>query len=45
VYGVYNLTNMATLPGYRWQMVLIDTLWGAILFAVFATVFSVVVVK
>jgi uncharacterized membrane protein len=43
VYGVYNLTNMATLAGYRWQMVVIDTLWGAILFAVFAAVFSVVV--
>lgn len=36
VYGVYNLTNMATLPGYSWTMVAVDTLWGATLFAVAA---------
>lgn len=28
VYGIYNLTNMATLPGYEWYIVIMDTLWG-----------------
>ncbi len=28
VYGVYNLTNKATLPGYSWKMVAVDTVWG-----------------
>ena len=32
VYGVYNLTNMATLPGYSWGLVAVDTAWGAALF-------------
>lgn len=32
VYGVYNLTNMATLPGYSWTMVAVDTAWGAACF-------------
>jgi uncharacterized membrane protein len=41
VYGVYNLTNMATLPGYRWSMVAVDTMWGATLFGVVSYVFSV----
>ena len=31
-YGVYNLTNKATLPGYSWTMLIVDTAWGAILF-------------
>lgn len=36
VYGVYNLTNMATLEGYSWTMVGVDTLWGTALFAIVA---------
>jgi uncharacterized membrane protein len=36
VYGVYNLTNMATLEGYSWTMVGVDTLWGSALFAIVA---------
>jgi uncharacterized membrane protein len=31
-YGVYNLTNKATLPGYSWTMLVVDTAWGAALF-------------
>jgi uncharacterized membrane protein len=39
-YGTYNLTNMATLPGYSWTMVAVDTLWGAALFAALAATFA-----
>lgn len=39
VYGVYNLTNMATLPGYSWKMVAVDTLWGVVVFSVFSVVY------
>lgn len=28
VYGVYNLTNMGTLAGYSWKLVVMDTTWG-----------------
>lgn len=40
VYGVYNLTNKATLPGYGWGMVVVDTAWGASVFAAVAYVFK-----
>ena len=33
IYGVYDLTNMATIERWTWKTVLIDTLWGGILFA------------
>ena len=39
VYGVYNATNKATLPGYPWAMVAVDTAWGATAFAAVAVVF------
>ena len=42
VYGVYNLTNMATLPGYSWSLVAVDTLWGSVAFAAVAAVFAAV---
>ncbi|MEM9199327.1 MAG: DUF2177 family protein [Pseudomonadota bacterium] len=30
-YGTYEATNMATLRGWSWQMVITDTAWGAAL--------------
>ena len=36
VYGVYNLTNMATLAGYPWAMVAVDAAWGTVLFGALA---------
>lgn len=41
IYGVYNLTNMATLANYSWKMVFIDTLWGTSLFAFLGFLFRV----
>lgn len=38
LYGVYNLTNKATLPGYPWAMVAMDTVWGAVAMAAVAVV-------
>ena len=40
VYGVYNLTNKATLPGYPWCLVAVDTLWGTAVFAGLAALAS-----
>jgi uncharacterized membrane protein len=45
VYGVYNFTNMATLKGYPWAMVAVDTLWGTAIFAAVALVYSLLVPK
>jgi len=33
VYGVYELTNMAILQKWTYKSVLIDTLWGGLLFS------------
>lgn len=38
IYGVYNLTNKATLKGYSWTMVGVDTLWGTGIFAAVAAI-------
>jgi uncharacterized membrane protein len=33
IYGVYETTNMALFSKWSWLTVLIDTIWGGILFA------------
>ncbi len=33
IYGIYELTNYATLRNWPLSLVIIDTLWGGILFA------------
>ena len=33
IYGIYDLTNMATIAKWPWQLVIVDTIWGGILFA------------
>ena len=35
-YGTYEFTNLATLRGWHWHMVLVDVTWGACLTAVSA---------
>ncbi len=37
-YGTYEATNMTTLKGWTWQMVLVDTGWGVALTAAVAVV-------
>ncbi len=32
VYGIYDLTTMAILKNWKWYTVVMDTLWGGILF-------------
>lgn len=33
IYGVYDTTNYATFIGWKWNLALLDTIWGGILFA------------
>ncbi|WP_299849285.1 DUF2177 family protein [uncultured Roseovarius sp.] len=35
-YGTYEFTNLATLKGWHWQMVIVDVPWGAFLTGVSA---------
>ena len=35
-YGTYEFTNLATLKGWHWQMVVVDVTWGAVLTGVSA---------
>jgi uncharacterized membrane protein len=30
-YGTYDLTNLATLRGWAWQVSVVDMIWGAVL--------------
>lgn len=34
VYGVYDFTNMATLNGWSWKLVMVDVIWGIFLCSV-----------
>lgn len=43
-YGTYEATNMATLRGWSWTMVLVDVLWGTALTAM-AAVAGVAIVR
>lgn len=42
-YGIYDLTNMATLDGWSWQMAAVDMLWGAALCSIVSAVTSAAV--
>jgi uncharacterized membrane protein len=33
-YALYNFTNYATIPGWTWPVVIVDSLWGGVLSAV-----------
>ena len=37
-YGTYEATNMATIKGWSMSMVVVDTMWGAVLTATVASV-------
>jgi len=38
IYAIYELTNKAILNKWSWQMVLLDSLWGGILFSIASAV-------
>ena len=40
IYGVYETTNKATIKNWKWKTVLIDTLWGGILFFLVKTIYD-----
>jgi uncharacterized membrane protein len=40
IYAVYETTNKATLKDWSWQMVIMDTLWGGVLFALTTWIYS-----
>lgn len=32
IYGIYELTNMAVIKRWTWEVVMIDSIWGAVLY-------------
>jgi len=44
-YGTYDLTNMATLKNWPYQLVIIDILWGAFLTGATATIAYLLSIK
>lgn len=39
IYGIYELTTKAIITNWRWQTVLLDTVWGGILFTIVTAIF------
>ena len=42
IYGVFETTNMALFTKWAWLTVIIDTLWGCILFAVTTSIVKLI---
>ncbi len=40
VYGIYDMTNMATLKGYTWAFAAADIAWGSFLYGIVFLVIS-----
>lgn len=40
IYGVYNFTNSAIFNDYKWDFIIIDTLWGILSFMFFGFLYS-----
>ena len=45
IYGIYELTNYATIPGWSMELVIIDTLWGGILFSLTTMLYYMIISK
>ncbi len=39
IYGIYELTTKAIITNWRWETVLLDSVWGGILFAIVTAIF------
>lgn len=44
IYGVFETTNMAILKNWQWNAVILDTLWGGLLFVI-TTIISLTILK
>ena len=42
IYGVFETTNMALFTKWAWLTVIMDTLWGGILFAVTTSIIKII---
>jgi len=40
IYGTYNFTNLAVIPGFSLRVALLDLLWGTLLCGTVSTLFS-----
>ena len=40
IYGVYETTNKAILKDWKWETVILDTIWGGILFLLVKTIYE-----
>ena len=45
IYAIYELTNKAILTNWKWTTVLMDTLWGGILFMIVFKTFKLINTK
>ena len=44
IYGVYEATNLAILKNWTWEALILDTVWGSVLF-VLTTLFTILILK
>lgn len=40
IYGVYETTNKAILKKWRWETVMLDSIWGGVLFFLVKTIYE-----
>jgi len=38
IYGVFDLTNRALLKHYPWEMVIVDMIWGTVIFSLISMI-------
>lgn len=45
IYGIYELTNMAVLKQWKWEIVVIDSIWGAVLYGLSTYLYRQIIQK
>lgn len=45
IYGIYELTNMAVLKQWKWEIVVIDSIWGAVLYGLSTYLYKQIIQK
>jgi len=45
IYGIYELTNMAVLKLWKWEIVVLDSIWGALLYGMSTYLYRTIILK
>ena len=45
IYGIYELTNMAVLKLWKWEIVVLDSIWGSLLYGMSTYLYRAIIQK